>query len=508
MIPLPSISILIIPINTMKLIALSPIKLHKRLVNFLKLFVHFDDQDLLSRYTKLDFHYNEDYKQRRTFAAKNSQFSFISIYNRVRGFRFLLRIIANVLFFSLSSFLERKIKEIKIKIDNTAPDIINQDKLDLDLPKKVEKINRKLKITHTILKYLTNAQVSFNSSNFLINILYMWTSIKSKIGVIDYLVISADLMLMIFFQYLVLVKYLLHKGKATKSIKNLADGYTISSVFPYQKGECLQQSIFLKTNFIGLIQILIYSLFQTSSLLVGIFSIIFNTIVSTHFAISIFKDKNYYIKWTFLLLCFTKLNESLVFILIGIVGLNDQKMRNNDSLSSTISASIMIWIIGLVIFTFVSIIKDNHSDIFLLEIFTKKKDENKTNKITPVGMQPVIYSTLTMKQQAREHFKRLNLNLKYDQDEKSDNIFAENNKLDTNDKKEDILTPDTDVNYKKVKISTLDQKLKSMGIKKQRSRINLNLQMKEETTFNKQEDFSDEENEKHQQQLNTNSRRK
>jgi hypothetical protein len=36
-----------------------------------------------------------------------------------------------------------------------------------------------------------------------------------------------------------------------------------------------------------------------------------------------------------------------------------------------------------------------------------------------------------------------------------------------------------------------------MGIKKQRSRINLNLQMKEETTFNKQEDFSDEENEKH-----------
>jgi hypothetical protein len=87
-----------------------------------------------------------------------------------------------------------------------------------------------------------------------------------------------------------------------------------------------------------------------------------------------------------LLLCFTKLNESLVFILIGIVGLNDQKMRNNDSLSSTISASIMIWIIGLVIFTFVSIIKDNHSDIFLLEIFTKKKDENKTNKITPVGM--------------------------------------------------------------------------------------------------------------------------
>jgi hypothetical protein len=63
---------------------------------FFKLFVSFSEEDLLGKITT--GLYSEGYKGKKLYTPSNESFQFVSIYPRIRGFKILLRIIANLLF--------------------------------------------------------------------------------------------------------------------------------------------------------------------------------------------------------------------------------------------------------------------------------------------------------------------------------------------------------------------------------------------------------------------------
>jgi len=111
----PSLIGMLIPLQIIQLIALFPFKFPIKFLGVIRLFVRFDEEDFM-KYVVSDKFYDEELIFSKRFTTKNSIFSFVSIYQRCRGFKILLRFLSNFLFFMIYSklkdmiFLEKPIK--------------------------------------------------------------------------------------------------------------------------------------------------------------------------------------------------------------------------------------------------------------------------------------------------------------------------------------------------------------------------------------------------------------
>jgi hypothetical protein len=91
------------------MLALIPIKFPIKFLSFVKIFVKFQESDILAGLT--DKFYTEEYKNSKIYIAKNRIFKFKSIYPRIRGLKILLRIVANMLYLTLIKRMAKKIQE-------------------------------------------------------------------------------------------------------------------------------------------------------------------------------------------------------------------------------------------------------------------------------------------------------------------------------------------------------------------------------------------------------------
>lgn len=109
----PSLTGFIAPLNILKIVALCPVIFHKKFILVLKLFVKFEEKDLLAMLIDKTHLYTKEYEEKKKFYSKNKEFQFVSIYPRVRGFKILLRILANIIFLFFASKVESNLREIK-----------------------------------------------------------------------------------------------------------------------------------------------------------------------------------------------------------------------------------------------------------------------------------------------------------------------------------------------------------------------------------------------------------
>jgi hypothetical protein len=107
-IAVPAMFSIVVPLNILRMLALVPVRFPIKFLGFVKLFVRFEESDLLAILTNT--FYTQEYKDSKIYVAKNSIFRFSSIYPRIRGLKILLRIFANLLYLTLIRKMVKKIK--------------------------------------------------------------------------------------------------------------------------------------------------------------------------------------------------------------------------------------------------------------------------------------------------------------------------------------------------------------------------------------------------------------
>lgn len=161
---IPALLALIIPLNSLKIIALAPIKINLRTMSVLKLFVNIESQDIFSKQINL---YSDNYVNSKIYVPKNSQFSFISIYSRMRGTKVVLRLLLNIAYYLTAKYIA-----------------------------KTNKISK-------LVNLLSAAILSLDNVNLVVNVLFMGTSIATRITWVDFWFIFIDFLCLIYFQDLI-----------------------------------------------------------------------------------------------------------------------------------------------------------------------------------------------------------------------------------------------------------------------------------------------------------------
>lgn len=281
-------------LNILKLVALYPVQFNLKFVKFLRLFVKFNEEDILAKLFMSNKLYTEKYIELKRYIPKNRYFQFVSIYPRIRGFKILLRILINILFFifarklaktleSNESFLihRREVSQASLTplTQKSSSKVLSRYSKNVDkkrVKKKPTRLQKKLKRIQFILRVMLEIMRSLDYVNIVSNTLLIYTSLHRGVSVFDCCVIVVDLISIAIFQSIIIIIYLKYKNQRTQDIKNLVHQELIFIVFPFQNGSRIMMPLTTWMNVFELIRLFLFSLFKTSHILLGITSGLFN----------------------------------------------------------------------------------------------------------------------------------------------------------------------------------------------------------------------------------------
>jgi hypothetical protein len=205
----------------------------------LKLFIKFEEEDILGKVLMTDKYYSKNCKQKKHFIPKNAEFQFISIYPRIRGLKILLRMFANIIFIFFASRLEKTINEqeeqirrankktsifrastqtpsseynAKLRNISEGMRISNQEGLsEKKYLVQLKRLNKRKKLYAFLLKFLIRTVMSLDHVNIVSNVMFIGTSLRSGVSLFDFSIIFLDLMNLVYFQNVLYGYYSKHK---------------------------------------------------------------------------------------------------------------------------------------------------------------------------------------------------------------------------------------------------------------------------------------------------------
>ena len=163
----PSLAGMVIPINTVKMIALLPIQYPEKVLYYLRLVVLFSEDDALTKRLEGKMYSNKDLNK-RLFIPSNKVFRFRSNYAVARGMNLLMKLLLNLVFFYL---LKRKKSKEKEK-------------------------GTKLPLTFWY-KIIGKFIISQKMMNLSLNCIYLMTSLSTGVRALEFLLMMIDFILML-----------------------------------------------------------------------------------------------------------------------------------------------------------------------------------------------------------------------------------------------------------------------------------------------------------------------
>lgn len=124
--------------------------------------------------------------------------------------------------------------------------------------------------------------------------LLMGTSLRTEVNFFDFLFILVDVIFMVYFQVWLFNYYKKYKGMHTVDIPLFRDRELIAWTFSFQNANHLMLPLIFVFNLIEMTKIGLLFLFQTSTLVFGIATLLFNLIVIVVIWIAYFETKQFY----------------------------------------------------------------------------------------------------------------------------------------------------------------------------------------------------------------------
>lgn len=342
----PAIVSFLIPMNTLKIIALAPVKFPALTMTLLNLLVEYEEFDFTRNYQD-KYIYSKEEKSKRIFKAKNLIFSFVSIYPRIRLLRIIIRLLINFLF--LTCF--KNLGKIMCKTEE-------------------EERAKPNGCFENTVAFLVKVMASMEHNNLPSEILYCATSLATGVHWIEYLIILLDFLMISYFQFIIFKFYQMKKKQNCKKLDTLLELVIFEQVYVYQRGEFLSLPITQLQNGLLVIKLLTVFVFQDFPVLFGV-TFLFVSVLGIIILLKIMRT-GVYIR-TLILIKISLIVE--FFVLVGISGVCFFKPSDKGFLDHFLTFGALVWILLSIIILVVSVVE---------KCFWEKKEENKVGVVIPL----------------------------------------------------------------------------------------------------------------------------
>ena len=266
----------------------------------------------------------------------------MSIYQRIKASKILLRILANLVFYLIS----RSIKHTKHNATRSP-----------------STNTKSLVIVRFAFQMCVKFIVNMDYINIADNILVMATSLQTKVSLIEFLIILFDMGSMLYFTSILTKLYLGTKGKRTVQVKCELEREILLSAFYQQNGSKIVLPYSLAKNLMQVLRVLTLFLLIRYQRTFGLAFASIN-IGCMVFILCYFKRNNQFHIWSFSLFMVSELFQTTLFIGIGFYCMFSDSLRYSSTFINFIIALTVSWL-GLSLFVMlIQLILNDHRNLY------------------------------------------------------------------------------------------------------------------------------------------------
>lgn len=398
----PPLGNVISSMNILKLIALFPVELPKMLVSLLNLLVSFPEKGTFKWFP--DSIYGEEYIGIHTLAPKNEEFTFQSVYPRMRMFKIVLRIILNIFFFSC-------------------------------LPRIFSSKSSKNKVKFLLMKRFLGFVVTLDHANFGTNVLLLATSIQQKITLFDFVVIAVDFISLVSMQWTLLKIYLKFKNRNSREIQDPIQLEIALSIFYLQKGEDMHLPFQLEKTLHELMRITCLFLLYNYKIAFGYAFTAVNGWILFSVLSRVLAYRTFYTR-SFLVLKFSQFLEAMFFTLMGVYCINHENWLTNKQYSNICCYSLLVWIGAIILSAFILIFMRDHRNHYstlkptrLEKIIFRKKKQRIAQQASPADSVRNSLNPISPMSQLKISYIQRKIKIKFDPKKNRDFIKTNNQRV-------------------------------------------------------------------------------
>lgn len=223
--------------------------------------------------------------------------------------------------------------------------------------------------------------ISINQIKLMTDLMYAATALVKGVGPIDYFLMTLDLVMMSYFQFLVYSTFAANEGRKSSELKSPFQQVLISNFGLTQSGDDIRVPLEQKMNVFETVRILIFLGINHNTLLFGITLFGFDLLLICYTVWVMIKHKHHQIKVLFVSNQITILSQSLFFGVLALAAICSSDSRYSSGFSTWLVVTFLIWIGVAFVSSVISFFYPNQVDS--LKNYLKSKENFRLTQVIP-----------------------------------------------------------------------------------------------------------------------------